>query len=319
MIFDALNASAPFLALGLDVGGTKIAAGLVRFPDGHVIARRQIPTPIREGSEAVLDACAKVATELVASAGSHSAQVHAVGIGLCELVDPSGRPRSAATLDWEHLRVRDRFASIAPTFIEADVRAAALAEAEFGAGRRLQVFLYITVGTGISSALVVGRRPFAGARGAAGTFASSPMPSLSTDPQPAGNLEEWASGPGLVARYIAAGGTAQGAPDVLAAAAAGDPQAVHVVTTAAEALGNAIGWLVNVLDPEAVVLGGNLGLAQGLYRERLVAGLRRQVWWEGHASLPVLDAVTGPDAGLLGAATAAWHRATQGKKNPFRS
>lgn len=311
MNYDILNPGMPFFALGLDVGGTKIAAGVVRFPDGRVVARQQIPTPIGQGSEAVLEACHQLGSELAAAARSHGRTIHAVGVGLCELVDPSGRPRSSATLAWETLPVRERFASIAPTVLEADVRAAALAEAEFGAGRSLHIFLYVTIGTGISSALVVGRRPFAGVRGAAGTFASSPLPACTVGPQPPPTLEQCASGPGLVTRFRAAGGTAEGAQDVLAAAAAGDARAVDVVTTGAGALGAGIGWLVNVLDPEAVVLGGSLGLASGLYRERLVDGLRGQIWWDGHRGLPVVDAATGNDAGLLGAATTAWHRVGQ--------
>lgn len=301
----------PFLALGLDVGGTKIAGGIVRFPEGRVIARQQVPTPIRAGSEAVLDACYQLGTELAATARSHGRGLHAVGIGLCEIVDPSGHPRSGATVNWQELPVRERFASIAPTVIDADVRAAALAEAEFGAGRNRHVFLYVTIGTGISSALVVGRRPFAGARGAAGTFASSPLPSWIDGLDPAPTLEQWASGPGLVARYRAVGGTADGAQDVLAAAASGETKAIRIVVTAAETLGASIGWLVNVLDPDAVVLGGNLGLAQGLYREHMESALRRQIWWDGHRQLPLINAATGPDAGLLGAATTAWHRVGQ--------
>ncbi|MBL9128972.1 MAG: ROK family protein [Verrucomicrobiales bacterium] len=311
MNLDVLNPGMPFFAIGLDVGGTKIAAGVVRFPDGRVIARQQVPTPLHLGSEAVLDACHQLAADLATAARAHGRTIHAVGIGLCELVDPSGRPRSSATLAWETLPVRERFGSIAPTVLEADVRAAALAEAEFGAGRQRHIFLYVTVGTGISSSLVVGRRPFAGVRGAAGTFASSPLPACATAPQPPPTLEQCASGLGLVNRFRAAGGTADSAVDVLAAAAAGDPRAVDIVTSGASTLGAGIGWLVNVLDPEAVVLGGSLGLAQGLFRERLVEGMRRQIWWDGHRDLPVVDAVTGNDAGLLGAATTAWYRVGQ--------
>ena len=301
----------PFFGLGLDVGGTKIAGGVVRFPEGRVIARQQLPTPVSQGPEAILEACYQLGSELAQSTRGHGRSIHAIGVGLCEIVDPAGHPRSSATVDWQGLAVREKFGTIAPTVLEADVRAAALAEAEFGAGRNLRIFLFVTIGTGISSCLVVGRRPFAGARGAAGTFASSPILNCQSSTEPPPTLEQWASGPGLVQRFRAGGGTAQSAQEVLAAAQMGDRAAAHVVTSASETLGAGIGWLVNVLDPEAVILGGNLGLAHGLYRDGLLAGLRRQVWWQGHRDLPVLDAATGPDAGLIGAATTAWHRVGQ--------
>lgn len=301
----------PFFGLGLDVGGTKIAGGVVRFPEGRVIARQQIPTPVSQGSESILDACFQLASDLALTTRGHGRSIHAIGVGLCEIVDPSGHPKSSATVDWQGLPIRERFGALAPTVLEADVRAAALAEAEFGAGRNLRIFLYVTIGTGISSCLVVGRRPFAGARGAAGTFASSPILSCPPASPAPHTLEQWASGTGLVERFRALGGTAPSAQEILSAAAAGNPTATQIVTSGSEMLGAGIGWLVNVLDPEAVILGGNLGLAQGLYREGLIAGLRRQVWWQGHRDLPVLDAATGPDAGLIGAATTAWHRVGQ--------
>jgi len=298
----------PFFGLGLDVGGTKIAGGVVRFPEGRVIARQQLPTPVSQGAEAILEACYQLSSELAQSTRGHGRTIHAIGVGLCEIVDPAGYPRSSATVHWQGLPVREKFGTIAPTVMEADVRAAALAEAEFGAGKNLRIFLFITIGTGISSCLVVGRRPFAGARGAAGTFASSPILACQPSTELPPTLEQWASGPGLVQRFRAAGGMAESAQEVLAAAQTGDAAAIHIVSSASETLGAGIGWLVNVLDPEAVILGGNLGLAHGLYRDGLIAGLRRQIWWQGHRELPVLDAATGPDAGLIGAATTAWHR-----------
>ena len=88
-------------------------------------------------------------------------------------------------------------------------------------------------------------------------------------------------------------------------AAAGEPAAVQIVTTAGAALGAAIGQLVNMLDPEAVVIGGGLGLAEGLYRSALEESLRRQIWSELHRDVPLLSAEMGNDAGFIGAAIAA--------------
>lgn len=93
---------------------------------------------------------------------------------------------------------------------------------------------------------------------------------------------------------------------MLAAIAAGDADAAQVVRSGGEALGAAVGLLANVLDPEAVVVGGGLGLSEGLFWDSLVASMRRHIWFEAHRALPIVRAATGPDAGLIGAAAAAW-------------
>lgn len=302
--------STGFTALGVDVGGTKIAGGLVTFPGGLIRSRRIVPTHAERGGEAVLKTVVGLATELAAEAAGMGLRVEGVGVGVCELVDRAGNLMSAHCLDWSGPTVRARLAAIAPTFIEADVRAAAEAEARFGAGRGARVFLYVTIGTGIASALVIDGRPFTGARGASGTLASGPLPGR--DEHGAAtlrpSLEQVAAGPALVARFNALHGQAQSGQEVLAAAAAGDDRALTVVRSATEALGGSIGWLVNVLDPERVVLGGGLGVGSQFFRAGVIAAARRHIWWDGHREVPIVAAETGPDAGVIGAAAAAWNR-----------
>jgi glucokinase len=302
---------APFTALGIDVGGTKIAAGLVRFPEGSVHLRKVIPTAPARGGQAVLTDVLRVAEELSEAAGAAGLPLAAIGLGLCELVDPGGRILSANCVDWRNEPVRERLSRLAPTVLEADVRAAALAEGLFGAGQPFRIFLYVTVGTGISSCLMLEGRPFTGARGATGTMASSP---LSVPCERCGHvnrrtLEEIASGPALVARYNERRpGAASNGGEVLAAGAAGDADALAVVRAAGEALESTVALLVNVLDPEAVIVGGGLGLSGGPYWDSFMASTRRHIWSEAHRDLPILRASTGTDAGLIGAAAAAWRK-----------
>jgi glucokinase len=301
--------STTFTALGIDLGGTKIAAGIVSFPEGRVSARRVIPTAAARGGAAVLDDVVRLAEELTAEAGPTQPRIAGLGVGLCELVDPEGRILSANCVQWQDQPVRERLARIAPVTLEADVRAAALAEAHFGAGKPFRIFLYVTVGTGIASCLMLNGRPYTGARGATGTMASSP---LSVPCEQCGHtsrrtLEELAAGPALVARFNQRKpGAAKTGQDVLAAVAAGDADALAVVRSAGEALESALGLLVNVLDPEAIVIGGGLGLSEGPYWDELIAVTRRHIWSEVHRDLPIVRAATGPDAGLIGAAIAAW-------------
>ena len=298
-----------FHAIGIDVGGTKIAAGLASFPEGMIQVRETIPTHPARGGRAVLEDVVRLARELAGSPGrTRETPVAAIGLGICELVDREGRIASANCIQWIEEPVRQQLGAIAPVAIEADVRAAALAEALFGAGKSFGNFLYVTVGTGISCCLMLDGQPYLGARGATGTMASS---ALSVPCEKCGTvntrtLEEIASGPALVTRFNDAGGRATSGQEVLAAAKSGEPSAERIITTASDALGSQVGLLINTLDPEAVVVGGGLGLSEGAYWEKFVAATRRHIWWEMQRGVPILRAATGGNAGWLGAAARAW-------------
>ena len=154
-------------------------------------------------------------------------------------------------------------------------------------------------------------RPFAGARGNALIMASSPFTMECSSCGTALNpiLEEFASGPALVERYNRHGsGTVERGEDVTAAAEEGDDAAVKVVRSAGEALGNSVGFLVNVMDPEAIVVGGGLGTADGLYWDSFVASTRAHIWAENSRGLPILPAAMGADSGLIGAAATVFQR-----------
>jgi glucokinase len=299
--------------IGIDVGGTKIAAGLMVFPERRALAKRMIATEPARGGNAVLDDVLCLTRELAGEAERAGSRVTSIGLGVCELVDRQGNIASANCIQWLDQPVREQLASIAPTVIEADVRAAGLAEALFGAGKSSRNFLYVTVGTGISCCLMLDGRPYLGARGATGTMASSP---LSIPCEECGHvsrrtLEEISAGPALVARFNASDGKAASGQEVLAAAAMGDARARQIVESASEALESHIGLLVNTLDPEAVVIGGGLGLSEGPYWEHFIAATRRHFWSSLHRELPILRAATGTDAGWMGAAAKAAQQCQQ--------
>lgn len=291
--------------IGIDVGGTKIAAGLVDLTARRLIDRRSLPTPRAEGGRVILDAAVTLAAGIRDDARRAGREAVGIGVSVCELVDLSGAVRSGSAVDWVGLPAQERFAELAPAVIEADVRAHALAEATWGAGRGHASLAFISVGTGISSCMVLDGRPYAGARGNAlvlSTQASGvPCPRCSNTHWPA--LEEVASGPALAARFGAASGIfVERAEDVLSAALHGDERARDVVVSGATALGARLGWLVDVLDPEVVIVGGGLGSVDGLYWETLVAATRAHVWADASRGLPIRHAALGPDAALFGAA-----------------
>jgi glucokinase len=300
-------------AIGIDVGGTKCAGGVVLFPEGRVIARRWEPTRPERGGEAVLTDVVNMACSLKEETIGLGVQPAAIGLGVAELVSVDGRVLSEATIQWKGLFAdgRLRAATQLPVSLEADVRAAARGEANFGAGRDYRSFLYVTIGTGISGSFVLNGIPLAGARGLTGTFASSPglIPSDQGNLVSGPPLEAFAAGPALASRLAAVRrGFAGGAPDVIALAEGGDAAAQSIVDSAGQAAGAAVASLVNMLDPEAVILGGGLGSIEGHYRASLVSALREHIWSECHRDLPVRSAELGNDAGFIGAALAAIDR-----------
>ena len=296
-------------AIGVDVGGTKIAAAAVDPCSAEVRYRRQVETRAeRLATEIVADIMHEIAA-IARDVHAAGERVLTAGVGVPELVSPAGEITTDFLLDWTAAPLPRGFASL-PLHVASDVRAAALAEARFGAGRDFQQFVYLSIGTGISSTLVIDGVPFAGSRGGAVVLSTSPI----SVPDGHGGwtrfvLEEFASGPALVQRYAATTGlSVPHAEALLEAAASGDADAATVIDSAAMALGSAIAWLVNVLDPQAIILGGGLGSAAGRFQDGVRAAIAAHVWNPASRCLPVLPAALGADAGLIGAAlTAADH------------
>ncbi|MGC4190486.1 MAG: ROK family protein [Thermomicrobiales bacterium] len=293
-------------AIGIDIGGTKIAAGLVDLATGEVEFPSTVCTAVDGGGDAVLDQCRM----LVNAIDTHESGSRAhIGITVPELVGLDGTVQSASLFDWRTTDVRAAFPGRTVTVV-SDVRAAALAESRFGAGVGATSMLYVSVGTGISSTLVIGGEPWAGARGNALVIASGHLAAIDERNGAVvhSTLEEWASGAALVTRFEAAGGVpGHSTAEILALADAGDRIAAKVVHAAAEALGSAIGQAVNLLDPEIVVIGGGLGLAARTtgWWDRIVAATRRAIWSAQTRDLPIVPAGLGTLSGVVGAALAA--------------
>ena len=143
------------LVIGIDLGGTKIAAGLVSFPSGQVVWKEIIPTLPERGGQAVLTDTLVLARNLQARAEGLGMHVDGIGVGIAELVNLHGEITSDYLIKWRNFPARESISQIAPTHFESDVRAPALAEALFGAGRGFSNFVYLSVGTGISYSLVL--------------------------------------------------------------------------------------------------------------------------------------------------------------------
>jgi len=284
------------LRLGIDVGGTKTALALVDTDRGKIVAATTLATNASEGAQQLLNRLRSPVEQLRASA----AESVAVGVGLPELVAPDGEVLSDVVVPGLTGDLVAAWAELGVVQVEADVRAAARAEARFGHGRQRSSFAYISVGTGISSCLVIDGVPWAGERGAAILLGSGILVAVAKG-ETLSSLEEFSGGPALLRRFRSLGGAAETAEELVALTEE-DPQAWQVVTEAGHALGRGIAAFVDLLDPQAVIIGGGLGTAPGLYWQSVVDATRAGIWADACRDLPVLQAATGTQAGVIGAA-----------------
>ena len=299
-------------AIGIDVGGTKVALGLLDAAELSLLESVVIPTRRDRGGQAVLADVRAAAGQLAERATDLGRRVSGIGLVVPEIVSLAGEIVSGYVIpQWDELPVAGVLSEIAPVRVEADVRAAAFAETVLGAGQGYDYLVFVTVGTGISYTAVYQGRPIAGSRGGAlniGTTVLARLPEHCAEHSAAEHrgepreivLERIASGSALVERYVARGGTAEGAADVLAAAQRGDRAAAEVLDEGARTLGLAIALLVNVLDPEAVIVGGGLGSADTPYWQA-TRDYTRQYLHDFAAGTVLARGALGADAGVIGA------------------
>ena len=303
----AQTATEPVLAA--DLGGTKITAGLVTS-NGAVLARHTVPTRAQHGPDAVIaalvGALALVRDEAMAAGAAAPA---AVGVGSAGVVD-SATGRIVSTTDaipgWAgtDLAHRLRHALGLDTQVLNDVHAHALGEATYGAGSGKSSLLLVAVGTGVGGAVVREGSVVTGARGLAGHVGHVPVPEAVGVPCTcgrSGHVEGLASGPGVLAAYRRAGGSAEDTREVVARAETGEDLAGAVLRTCSFAIGRMIGGLLNVTDPEVVVVSGGMAGAGVLWWQGVHDGVAHEAI-DLVAGTAVLPATAGPDAALFGAA-----------------
>lgn len=288
------------LAVGVDVGGSKASVGLIDTTNGAVLRRLQLKTPPPDETGApFLAEVAAAAGALLAEAGEGPLPV---GVGICEIVETSGEIVSGLRVRWTGPDVRQAFVFAERVAIEADIRAAAVAEARFGAGRSLAHWIYANAGTGIAAVLMAGGRPYPGAHGRAVAAGMSHV-ALTHDGAP--RVEEVAGGAGMLWRARQTGMPVDGVAGLLDRAAAGDAASRAIVEEGGAVFGRLLGMLANALDPQAVVIGGGIAAASPLFVAACRASFRSSIWYDGAAVPPAPLARLGPDAGLIGAALCA--------------
>ena len=291
--------------IGVDLGGTKILAGIVDRA-GAVGRRRETPTPTSSQPE-LLSALEAAVAELLEDG------VGAIGFGIPSTIDQrSGRAVSSVNIPLADLDVRtwmrDRFGL--PVGIDNDANAATLAEWAHGAGRGTRHMVMLTLGTGVGGGLILDGRPY---RGAIGAGAELGHMVIDLDGPPCqgsctgrGHLESLASGRAATIAAQEAFGPAVDAHRLVRLAQEGDASAVELLATLGHRLGVAIGSLVNIFNPELVVIGGGFAAAGDFLLGPAREAIQREALLPGRDLVRVVRAELGTAAGLVGAGLVAF-------------
>jgi glucokinase len=310
------------LVIGVDVGGTTIKAALLDA-DGLEYGRSQRATLRHLGPDAVKATIIDIVVELRAQLPK-TARLRAVGVVVPGVVDAQqGIAVYAANLGWRQLPLRQIVADAVglPVALDHDVRAAGLAELEWGAGRGLQEVVFVALGTGVAAAVITRGQVVAGATGRAGELGHLPV-----FPEgewcacgQRGCTETYASAAALSRRYSAASGADDvSAEAVISRAAAGDPLAGRIFNDAVIALGRALVHYVLLMDPELILIGGGMAASGAALLEPLSREVQAGLAWRPAPTIS--NGTFAADAGLRGAGLLAWgaHSQSAGARRAVR-
>lgn len=292
------------LALGIDIGGTKVAAGLVD-QSGRLHHHLQTPTPAQEGPDAILAAALGEARAVLSVTGR---PVRSCGVATAGTVDHTGRILTATALlrGWAGTDVGGYLRNVLdlPVTVLNDVHAAGLAEARVGAARGARTALMIAIGTGIGGAILVDGDVENGRTGTAGSLGHMPAPSSSGRLCSCGSpdhLEAHASGPAIEDAYLSQTGKRLGLKAIGALAREGNQFAQNVLTAAGTMAGRVLAGAANAIDPDVIVIGGGVCNLGALLMLPISLAYRQEAL-PGPATCPIEIAALGPHAGLIGAA-----------------
>lgn len=297
-------------AIGLDLGGTKILAGVVDR-GGRIIAQKQLPTFAEEGEQAVIERVLSVTHDVLSASGIDPQKVRGAGIASAGVINSErSEVVFASNLGWRNVPIgaliEEKFGL--PVRLYNDANAAAVAEWLWGAGAGTQNMIYITVSTGIGAGIISDGRLITGKDGSAGEFGHMSI-DWNGPPCRCGNrgcLENYASGTAIenTARDMlaTAENTELTAKAISEAALAGDTTCAKMIEQAGAYLGVGAANLIYLFNPEVIVFGGGVMNASALLlpeieksmRARCIPGLAQEV--------RVVLSQIGVEAGVLGAA-----------------
>ncbi|HZD95211.1 MAG TPA: ROK family protein [Candidatus Sulfotelmatobacter sp.] len=308
------------LVLGVDIGGTKVAAGTVNEA-GEILSKARVPMIANQSAPAAMEC---VHRAIQAGMQLSPNPVEAIGISSPGPLDP----RRGIIINSPNLPCWRNFTLMAeiekryrlPVRLDNDANAAGLAEALWGAGQNFASVFYATIGTGIGTAIILEKRIYHGRTGAAaegGHMSIDLHAPVACGCGKHGCLESMASGPAIAARAQArlahdlsqgamllgmAGNGAVTAEAVFDAAEEGDPIATSVVQETVELLAVWLGNVIDLLEPEVIVVGGGVGAGLAPWLPKIADSLRRWTINTRAHEIPLMPAKYGVDSGIAGSA-----------------
>jgi N-acetylglucosamine kinase len=290
---------------GVDLGGTKIEGAVTdeARPD-RALCRIRVPTGGSRGYRHVIGQVRRLVSMLEAESGTR--RPARIGFGTPGVIDPvTGILKNSNTLCLNGRRLGEDLASALGTQVVTanDANCFALAEARFGAGRGRGVVVGLILGTGCGGGVVVDGKVLGGLHGIAGEWGHNP---LRGERAPCycgrkGCIETVISGPALERHYRRLSGRRAALPEIVARAERGERAAVATLGRLRSKFGEAIAAVINILDPDAVVVGGGVGNIALLYDERTRAAILRHVF-NPELRTEFLRPALGDSAGVFGAA-----------------
>jgi fructokinase len=294
------------MRIGIDLGGTKIE-GILLNAGGDIAARRRVPTLAGDYEGTIRAVCDLVAALEDAARTSNCS----VGVGTPGAISPrTGLVKNANSTCLNGRKLdRDLEAALKrPVRLANDANCFALSEASDGAGRAHGTVFGVILGTGVGGGIVVNGRILEGRNTIAGEWGHNPLPW----PDPAerdgtacycgkrGCIETWVSGPAFSADYERQTGLRADATEIVAASRRGEECAQAAIEALATRIGKALATVVNVLDPDVIVLGGGVSNIAALYG--LVPPVMSRYAFSDGISTPVVKAAHGDSSGVRGAA-----------------
>lgn len=291
--------------LGIDLGGTK-TAGIVLDAGGLVLSQARVPTPGNDYAGTV-QTVANLVLRLEAEAGGPCT----VGIGMPGAISPATGLVKNANSHWLNGRpfAADLETALGrPVRIENDANCLAVSEAVDGAGAGAKLVWAVILGTGVGSGIAFEGRPVGGRDRIAGEWGHNPLPRPRDDERPGpacycgrnGCIETWVSGPALAADHARRTGLARSGEAVMAALRDGDPAAEATFLAYLDRLGRSVAHVVNILDPDVIVIGGGLSRVP-----ELIAGLPAATAphvFSDRFETPIRQSLHGDASGVRGAA-----------------
>jgi fructokinase len=292
------------MRIGIDLGGTKIEA--IAIDGSTELLRRRIFTPRGDYAETIA-----AVRDLVASIEKDLAATGTVGIGIPGAISPVTGLVKNANSTWliGHAIDHDLERALRrPVRVTNDANCFALSEASDGAGAGANTVFGVILGTGTGGGIVVNGRVLEGRHRIAGEWGHNPLPWPNDGEQPGpacycgrtGCIETFLSGPGLSATYAGESIRHASAVDIVSLAESGDPQAEAALELYEGRLARALASIINVLDPDVIVLGGGLSNITRLYTN--VPALWRPFVFSDSADTPLVPALYGDSSGVRGAA-----------------